>query len=131
MSFSSNMRSIVRNVMARTGVDATLICPSVSVYNPETSTNVLTEVTYPCRAIVLDFALISNGTLVDKDTLTTSSDKQVYLDLTQPDGSQPPIKLQANGFKLLVGTTTYRITVVKEYNPSTNERIMYDLKVEL
>lgn len=131
MSFSSNMRSIVRNVMARTGVDATLICPSVSVYNPETSTNVLTEVTYPCRAIVLDFALISNGTLVDKDTLTTSSDKQVYLDFTQPDGSQPPIKLQANGFKLLVGTTTYRITVVKEYNPSTNERIMYDLKVEL
>ena len=131
MSFSSNMKSIVKNVMARTGVDATLSCTSVSVYNPETSTNVLTELTYPCRAIVLDFALISNGTLVDKDTLTTSSDKQVYLDLTQPDGSQPPIKLQANGFKLLVGTTIYRITVVKEYNPSTNDRIMYDLKVEL
>lgn len=132
MNFSPNLKSVVTNVMAKTGVDATLICPATGTeYDPDTSTYVGTEVEYPVRVIVLDFALISNGLLTDKGTLVTSSDKQVYMDMTQSDGSQPPIKLEANGFRLKVGTTIYRIAVVKEYNPSTQHTIMYDLKCEL
>lgn len=131
-NFSNNLYSVVKNTMAATGVSATLVCPATdSEYDPDTSSYVGTETTYPVRVIVMDFALISNGTLTDKGTLVISSDKQVYMDMTQSDGTQPPIKPQANGFKLIVGTTTYRITVVKEYNPSTQRTIMYDLKVEL
>lgn len=131
MSFSSNLKSVVKRVMARTGTNATLICPSVGSYDYDTNTVTAVEATYPVRVIVMDFALISDGTLADKNTLDTSSNKQVYMDMTQADGSQPPIILQSNGFRLQIGTTTYRITVVKQYNPSTQATIMYDLKVEL
>lgn len=131
-NFSNNLYSVVKNVVDATGVDATLICPATdATYDPDTSSYVGTETTYPVRVILMDFALISNGTLTDKGTLVTSSDKQVYMDMTQVDGTQPPIKLEANGFKLVVGTTTYRISVVKQYNPSTSRTIMYDLKCEL
>lgn len=131
-NFSNNLYSVVKNVMDATGVDATLICPATdAVYDPDTSSYVGTETTYPVRVIVMDFALISNGTLTDKGTLITSSDKQVYMDMTQADGTQPPITLESNGFRLVVGSVTYRITVVKQYNPSTTQTIMYDLKCEL
>lgn len=132
MSFSSNLKSIVTDIMAQTGTDATLVCPAQNpTYDPATGENTSVETTYPVRVIVMDFALISNGILTDKGTLVTSSDKQVYMDTTQADGTQPPVSIQANGFKLIVGSTTYRITVVKKYDPSTTSAIMYDLKVEL
>ena len=132
MSFSSNLKSIVTDIMAQTGTAATLVCPAQnSTYDPATGENTSVETTYPVRVIVMDFALISNGILTDKGTLVTSSDKQVYMDATQADGTQPPVNIQSNGFKLIVGSVTYRITVVKQYNPSTTETIMYDLKVEL
>lgn len=131
MSLSTNLKKIVTSVMAKTGTDATLICPPVADYDYENNTVTATPVTYPVRAIVMDFALISNGALVDKNTLTQSSDKQIYLDMTQADGTQPPITLASTGYSLLIGGTTYRITVVKQYNPSTSSVIMYDLKVEL
>lgn len=131
MSLSTNLKKIVTSVMAKTGTDATLICPPVADYDYENNTVTATPVTYPVRVIVMDFALISNGALVDKNTLTQSSDKQIYLDMTQADGTQPPITLESTGYSLLIGSTTYRITVVKQYNPSTSSVIMYDLKVEL
>lgn len=131
MSLSANLKKIVTSVMAKTGTDATLICPSVGVYDYDTNSVVSTPVTYPVRVIVMDFALISNGALADKNTLIASSDKQVYMDMTQSDGTQPHITLESTGYSLQVGSTTYRITVVKQYNPSTSSCIMYDLKVEL
>lgn len=130
-SLSANMYSVVKNVMARTGVSATLICPSGgNTYDPNTSTVTYSEVEYPVRVIVMDFALITNGLVVEKNSLISSNDKQVYMDATQSNGSQPALPVTANGCKLRVGSKEYRITVVKQYNPSTLSTIMYDLKVE-
>lgn len=131
-SLSANLYSVVKNTMTRTGTDATLVIPSgIQSYDPSTGTVTEADVTYPVRVIVMDFALISNGTLTDRGTLITSTDKQVFMDATQSDGSQPTQPILADGCKLVVGSTTYRITVVKQYNPTTTASIMFDLKVEL
>ena len=58
-NFSNNLYSVVKNVMDATGVDATLICPATdATYDPDTSSYVGTETTYPVRVILMDFALM-------------------------------------------------------------------------
>lgn len=131
MSLSSNLYTMMQSVMKKSGVAAKLIVDGDSVYDPETATDNIVTTEYDVRVIVMDFALISNGSLVQQGTLNVTADKQVYLDDTQADGSHLPFTIAPNGMRLRVGGITYRITVVKEYNPSTTERIMYDLKVEL
>lgn len=123
---AENLYTIVNEVLARVGTDAILSDPSGSDYDPETGDVVVVSTDYTVRVAVMDFALISNGGLVDKDSLRASQDKQVYL-----DGRNLPFKIQANKHILTVGGTTYRITVVKEYSPSLASHIMYDLKVEI
>ena len=123
---AENLYTIVNEVLARVGTDAVLSDPSGSDYDPETGEVIPITTDYPVRVAVMDFALISNGGLVDKNSLRASQDKQVYL-----DGRNLPFKIQANKHTLTAGGTTYRITVIKEYNPSLESHIMYDLKVEI
>ncbi len=129
-SFTANLYSVVKNVMARTGGNAFLLVDTAGGYDPATDTDTLVTTEYPVRICIFDFALIRNGNLAQKDTLISMNDKQVFLDDMQSDGNRLPFRITPTGMRLRVGTDVYRITVVKEYNPTGNERIMYDLKVE-
>lgn len=124
--FAEDLYGMVSEILAEVGTNATLSDPTGSEYDTETGEVIPTTTDYTVRVVVMDFALISNGGLVDKNSLRASQDKQVYL-----DGRNLPFKIQANKHTLTAGGTTYRITVVKEYNPSLASHIMYDLKVEI
>lgn len=136
MSLSSDLYSVVSSVLSKTGFTATLVQESEtgSVYNPLTGENTPpTAVSTNVRVVVMDYALTSNGLQTKIGTLIEANDKQCYMDVKSTAGVALTIPVSPNGDKLVIASGpfagTWRIMNVKQYNPSGNSAIAYDLQL--
>lgn len=119
-----NLLRMVRSILAREGVDATLVQPSTTgVYNPATGAYTpATPATNTIRVALVDFGNITNGLTTHNGTLIEAGDKQAYA-----DGHSLTTKISPTGDTLTIGTTTWRIMSVREYNVTGSYSILYDL----
>jgi hypothetical protein len=111
--------------MDREGKDAQIVqVGKDGTYDPTTGSYSDTDVTTACRIIMFDFALLTNGVQTKAGTLIEANDKQVYMTAPLLVG-----KPSATGDYLLINGKQWRIMLIKEYNPTTSQTIMYDLLV--
>lgn len=104
---------------------ATLIKTS-SVYDPNTSENVVTESRFTMQAIPFDYINKFQGVSTQSDTLIKTGDKQVYLKPTPL-----VISIDPNADRLQIGSTIYKIVTVKECNPTLTNPLYYELFVRV
>ena len=121
-----NMKIVANNLIKRRGTTGKLILVTDGVYDTAAGEVVTVETQEDVSLVVLDFPFSVRGYDTEARTLRARGQKQVYM-LPPASGNKP----KAESSKLLVGGTTYRITNVKEYNPSTSDSIVFDLEVEL
>lgn len=130
MGYSQNLYSIVKNVLGREGQPATLVqqAKGGSTYDPDTAENVPAAPTQsPVRVILLDYALITNGTVSRTNSLIEADDKECYMDAKDALGNDLVDKPSPTGDTLIVGGVTWRIMNVKEVNPNGSYTVMYNL----
>lgn len=104
---------------------ATLIKTS-SVYDPNTSENVVTESRFTMQAIPFDYINKFQGASTQSDTLIKTGDKQVYLKPTPL-----VISIDPSADRLQIGSTIYKIVTVKEVNPTLTNTLYYELFVRV
>jgi hypothetical protein len=110
-------------MMARSGGDATLVAPTGEpVYDPETSTVVSPQASYPIRVLVFDYILKTQGIGTMDSTLIRSGDKQVFVK-PSPDVPTPKARIDS----IIFQGHKYNIVVVKELNPSGSNVVLYEL----
>lgn len=130
---SSDMIPMVRDVVNREGQIVTLsLIDDTGVYNPDTSEVVLDDpVEHTTKAIFLDFAILANGLQTKGGGTIEMNDKQVYLlpidTTTKEVFSRKPSP--AGDTITDVNGKVWRIVLIKEYNPSGSNTIMYDMLV--
>ncbi len=130
MSFSTNLYSVVKNVMAKGSQTATLVQEQKSTegsYNPDTGEfTKATATSTTVRVVLIDYALTSNGLQTKSGTLIEANDKQCYMDAKATNGTDISRAVSAVDH-LVIDGETWRVMNVKEYNPSGSYTIMYDL----
>lgn len=104
---------------------ATLI-KRTSVYDPNTSENVVTEKHYTMKAIPFDYLNKFQGVSTQTDTLIKTGDKQVYLKPTPL-----VVSIDPSADRLQIGSVIYKIVTVKEVNPTLTNPIYYELFVRV
>lgn len=129
----NSLSPMVARTLAREGVTVTLSQPpreSELTYNPSTgdSTGGATT-TCSVKAVILDFGLVSNGLQSKAGTNISIDDKEVYLSPKDVAGNAFPKPVAPND-KLTVGSVTYTILTIKEYEPDAVNNIMYKLLVK-
>lgn len=107
------------------GGTATLIKTS-SVYDPNTSENVVTTSTFTMQAMVFDYLNKFEGLTTQANTLIKTGDKMVYL---KPNSLVTSIDPSAD--KLQIGSTIYKIITLKEMNPNGVNPLYYELFVRV
>lgn len=130
---SDNLTPMVLRVLAREGKTVMLVQPARQeelTYDPSTGeTSVVADSTCSVKAVVLDFALVSNGMQSKAGTTITIDDKECYLSPLDVNGAAFPKTLRPND-KILFGSETWNILTIKEYNPSGSSPIMYKLLIK-
>ncbi len=105
---------------------ASTLIKSTSVYDPNTSENVVTEKRYAMKAIVLDYINRLEGIAQQSNTLIRTGDKQVFL---YP--SQYVKDIDPTSDKLQIGNKVYDIVVVKEMHPNLSNTLYWELYVRI
>lgn len=102
---------------------ATLIKTS-SVYDPNTSENIVTESRFTMQAIPFDYINKFQGLTTQQNTLIQTGDKQVFL-------KKNPLVTSINPSSdtLKIGDIVYKIITVKEVNPTLTNTLYYELFV--
>jgi hypothetical protein len=93
-------------------------------YDVNTSEGIVNLTEYPIRAIPFDYVNKFQGTSTQDGTLIRTGDKQVFIKPSQYVASINPEsdKLRMNG-------TVYKIITVKEFNPTLDNVLYYELFV--
>lgn len=125
---------IVTKEMLRYGFECEVIRQNKGAYNPLTSSVDVTETRIPCRAMIFDLTLQSNGDYSKLGTLIQSGDKQILIQPNLSDGyyyDEEVIVLEPNKDYVQVGNKKYKIVTFKQLNPSSNEAVIWDCYVRL
>lgn len=104
---------------------ATLI-KTTSVYDPNTSENIVTEKRYAMQAIPFDYINKFQGATTQTETLIRTGDKQVFIKPTPLVADIDP-----SADKLQIGTTIYKIVTVKTVNPTLTNPLYHELFVRV
>lgn len=119
----SDFHSVVKEFLndQQWHVNVTLI-KTTSVYDPDTSENIVTEKRYTMQAIPLDYINKNEGAGTNVQTLIRSGDKQVFI---RPNRFVTSIDPSADTLK--IGNIVYKIVTVKEVNPTSSDVLYYEL----
>lgn len=132
MLYSDIFPSILENIK-REGQTVTIsLIDDTGVYDPDTSEVVLDDpVEHTTKAIFLDFAILANGLQTKGGGTIEMNDKQVYLlpidTTTKEVFSRKPSP--AGDTITDASGKVWRIVLIKEYNTSGSNTIMYDMLV--
>ena len=135
--YSASMDKFARVVtkeMQRYGFDMSVVRQVKGAYNPSTSSAPITELEIPCRGIMFDLTLQSNGDQTKLGTLIQSGDKQILIQPSFSDGyyyDEEVMVLEPNKDYVQVGNKKYKIVTFKQLNPSSNEAVIWDCYVRL
>ena len=105
--------------------DVTLI-KTTSVYDPDTSENIVTEKRYTMQAIPLDYINKNEGAGTNAQTLIRSGDKQVFI---KPSKYVTDIDPSAD--MLQMGSKVYKIITVKTFDTTLADVLYYELFVRI
>lgn len=134
MSAIAKFDRVVRKEMTRYGFDLIVKRNSAtaSSYNPALGRAAATVTTLPCRGILFDLTLQSNGNQTMKDSLIQAGDKQLYIEpifKQDPNFQSPPSRLIPGQDEVVIGSDTYRIVTFKEVNPSASNSCLWELYI--
>lgn len=119
--------------LAKEGKTVTLSQPPREedvTYNPTTG-DVTGGTTSTCsvKALILDFALVSNGLQSKAGTVISIDDKECYLSPVDTNGTAFPKQLRPND-KLTIDGHNWTIVTIKEYDLTGSNPIMYKLLIK-
>lgn len=120
---------VVRKEMDRYGFDLTIIRQEDSAYDTATGAVVETLVEYPCRGIIFDLTLQSNGAQTKPNTLIEMGDKQLFIQPPKDDGWYQENEAEAiypNKDKIKINGKLYKIVTFKQVNPSLSESVLWE-----
>ena len=106
MSFYADMASTSQELLSEFGQSVTLMHKSAGVYNPATSSSIITEITQTGKA-----ALFPRGIKDIDGTLIKHGDFKMLL-------SPKNITIPIVGDKVTINSIIYTITMIKESSPS-------------
>lgn len=107
---------------------ASLIQHGDGVYDPSTGSVASLPVETGVEGILMDLMLKANGLSVKYDTLVLAGDKEFFLRPPHKTyGWTTPVTIVPAVDKIKVGGITYTILVVKEYDPTGADPILYSL----
>ncbi len=129
MSYIDKYARVVSKEMDRLGTDVTLIRKVNGVYNPQTSSVTQTEIEVPCRGMLFDLTLQSNGDSTKPSSLIEMGDKQLLLQPNEDDGFYQENELGSiypNKDVVRINGKIYKIITFKQINPSTTNSVLWD-----
>jgi hypothetical protein len=134
MSAIAKFDKVVRKEMSRYGFDLIVKRNSANstTYNPALGRASSVSSTLPCRGILFDLTLQSNGNQTMKDSLIQAGDKQLYIQpITKQDENfqSPPTRLIPGQDEVVIGSDVYRIVTFKEVNPSAADSCLWELYI--
>ena len=130
--YSASMDKFARVVtkeMQRYGFDMSVVRQVKGAYNPATSSASITELEIPCRGIMFDLTLQSNGDQTKLGTLIEMGDKQLFIQPTEDDGfyyNNETGSLYPNQDRVKIGGKIYKILTFKQVNPSTLNSVLWE-----
>lgn len=127
-SAMSKFAKVVSKEMQRYGFDLEII-RSTNTYNPATSSATIQETSYPCRGIIFDLTLQSNGDQTKPNTLIEMGDKQLFIQPPKDDGWYQENEAEAiypNKDKIKINGKLYKIVTFKQVNPSLSESVLWE-----
>lgn len=126
--FVDKFVKVVTKEMSRYGTDVEII-RTTSVYNPHYSTSTSSETIYPCRGILLDLTLQSNGDTTKPNSLIEMGDKQLFIQPTDDDGFYQDNETGSvfpNKDKIRINGKVYKVITFKQINPSTTNSVLWE-----
>jgi hypothetical protein len=113
----------VFSLMSKFGGPATLVSKATSEYDPNTSTNVITETTKQLRVMVFDYIPKFTGMGTENGSLIRAGDKQVFV------SPSPGLVFQSSTDAIMWQGKKYDIVAVKELNPSGTKVLLFEIFV--
>jgi len=120
---------VVRKEMDRYGFDLTIVRNEGSTYDTATGAVVETLVEYPCRGIIFDLTLQSNGSGTSRNSLITNGDKQLFIQPPDDDGFYYENELELikpERDHVVIADNVYKVITFKQINPSTSDSVLFD-----
>ena len=121
MSAFNPFLRVVSDMMRRFGGDGTMLRIVNGTYDPDTSTMMPAETTYPIRAMIFDYIPRLDGSGLEKSSLIRNGDKQLFIK------TDPVVPAPEPNDKITFGGVTYSVVVVKSLDPSGAQPIYYEL----
>ena len=120
---------IVNKEMQRHGFDVSVVRVLKGTYNPTNSSIINTEQIIPCRAMMFDLTLQSNGDSTRYNTLIEMGDKQLLIQPNKSDNyyqDKEVVKLEPNKDYVIIDDRKYKIITFKQINPNNSDAIIWD-----
>ena len=132
--FMDKFMRVVKKEMDRYGCDVTIIrdISSESDYDPVTGTTPQNIEEYPCRGILFDLTLQSNGDGYKHNTLISQGDKQLFIQPPEDDGwyqDNEATTIIPNKDSIRIGDKLYKVITFKQINPSTQDSVLFECYV--
>lgn len=121
---------IVKKEMDRYGFDLDIIRTTPSTeYDPLNPLAPAEETLFPCRGILFDLTLQSNGDTFRPNSLINAGDKQLFIQPPEDDGfyntNETDVVLP-NRDKIKIGNKMYKIITFKQLNPSATDSVLFE-----
>ena len=122
---------VVKKEMDRYGCDITIIrdISTSDDYIVQTSTAPVLEQEFPCRGILFERTLQSNGNGVYGNTLIEVGDKQLFIQPPEDDGfyqTNETDVIHPNRDRIRIGDKLYRVITFKQVNPSADNSVLFE-----
>lgn len=131
-SMSINLLRMATKTLTREGQTCELRFKDVNgAYDPNTGTNVrLPDDVRTVKIAFLGYSNLSNGLAADKNSVIEAYNNVVYISARDTSGNVYPRTPSPSGDVIIDSSgTEWRIVLIKEYNPSGSQTIMYEALV--
>ena len=131
-SMSLNLLRMATTILAREGQTCELRFKDLNgTYDPNTGTNVrLPDIVKIAKVAFLGYSSLSSGLFAKANSLIEDYNNVVYISAVDTTGNTYPRVPSPSGDVIVdAAGTEWRIVLVKEYNPSGSQTIMYEALV--
>ena len=128
-TFMQKFARVVSKEMDRYGFDLDIVRTTATGYNPATSGGTMVETLFPCRGILFDLTLQSNGDSTKLGTKIEMGDKQLLIQPCDDDGfyqDNETGQIYPNKDRVKINGKYYQVITFKQLNPSTQDSVIWE-----